>query len=192
MAYLTYIIDYYDKLPSLMLFLHSHKDGYWKSWHTDATLHDNVLGVHSLNLHYILEQGYVNLRCILSPGCSNSPGSGAESVLTPSIWNGLFMNTSTSPAWLAERAQGTVRSVSHSHHIHGRSRDDRRLVETVPKIEAPCCAQFGVSRTAVLERPREDYIKFRDWLLATPLPDYYSGRVFEYLWHVIFGELAST
>lgn len=46
-----------------------------------------------------------------------------------------------------------------------------------------CCAQFAVSRDAVLRRPRSDYERFRRWLVETELDDAVSGRVFEYSWH---------
>ncbi|KAF2710106.1 hypothetical protein K504DRAFT_533098 [Pleomassaria siparia CBS 279.74] len=50
-----------------------------------------------------------------------------------------------------------------------------------------CCAQFAVSRAQVLRRAKEEYTTYYQWLIETPLVDYISGRVFEYLWHVIFG-----
>lgn len=53
---------------------------------------------------------------------------------------------------------------------------------------AACCAQFAVSREQVLKRPIGDYIKFRDWVVHTKKSDASSGRVMEYLWHVIFGK----
>jgi hypothetical protein len=61
--------------------------------------------------------------------------------------------------------------------------------ELMPGVEVPqevgvsCCSQFAVSREAVHSRPREDYIRWRDWLLRTPLEDDLSGRVLEYMWH---------
>jgi hypothetical protein len=59
---------------------------------------------------------------------------------------------------------------------------------TMPKeIGAACCAQFAVSRTQVQQRTKDEYIHFRNWVLDTLLPDRESGRVMEYLWHIIFG-----
>lgn len=45
------------------------------------------------------------------------------------------------------------------------------------------CAQFAVSRGAVLRRPKSHYEWFRRWLLDTEADDEISGRVFEYSWH---------
>lgn len=50
-----------------------------------------------------------------------------------------------------------------------------------------CCAQFAVSRERVLKRPKEDYVEFRRWLLETERNNAKSGRVLEFLWHVVFG-----
>ncbi|KAL6715520.1 hypothetical protein ACLMJK_006481 [Lecanora helva] len=55
------------------------------------------------------------------------------------------------------------------------------------EVGAACCPQFAVSRSRVLERPLRDYEHFRQWILDTDLTDAKSGRVFEFLWHVIFG-----
>ena len=55
------------------------------------------------------------------------------------------------------------------------------------EIGVACCAQFAVSRKQVLLRPKDQYVKFRRWLVDTELDDEKSGRVFEYLWHIIFG-----
>jgi hypothetical protein len=56
------------------------------------------------------------------------------------------------------------------------------------EVGAACCAQFAVSREQVLQRPRDDYIKFRQWVIDTEKDDASSGRVMEFLWHVIFGQ----
>ena len=60
--------------------------------------------------------------------------------------------------------------------------------EKPEEVGAGCCAQFAVSKEQVLQRPREDYVKYRMWVLDTELEDRSSGRVMEYLWHIIFGQ----
>ena len=52
MAYLTYIIDHYEALPGIMLFVHAHRDGF-KAWHTTAPLYDSVLAIQSLRLEHM-------------------------------------------------------------------------------------------------------------------------------------------
>ena len=54
-------------------------------------------------------------------------------------------------------------------------------------VGAACCAQFAVSRDRVLARPVGDYERFRGWVVETEKSDAKSGRVLEFLWHVIFG-----
>ena len=186
MAYLTYIIDNYESLPSILLFLHAHRDGYWRAWHTDSPLHDSVLAVRALQLPFVEEQGYVNLRCTLHPGCVDDATTGSKVILTPDIWNGVFGNSSTPPNWMALQVQSREPIKKDPFKL---SYNADHLVHQVPEIRVACCAQFAVARSAVLQRSREDYLSFRQWLLDTDLTDYISGRVFEYLWHIIFGEL---
>ncbi|KAF2463042.1 uncharacterized protein BDR25DRAFT_385214 [Lindgomyces ingoldianus] len=159
--YLTYLVTNYDTLPSTIVFLHAHRDGFPRAWHTDAVNHDNVEALRSLNINFIQRNGYANLRCIWDPGCPAEVQSFRDPPEThrtieaamPKAWRELFGN------------------------------------EDVPNILAtPCCSQFAVSREQVLKRPIEDYQRYLDWLIRTELDDDTSGRVFEYLWHVIFGQ----
>ncbi|KAL9115560.1 MAG: hypothetical protein Q9187_007285 [Circinaria calcarea] len=159
-AYLTYIIDHYDLLPDIIVFLHSHRDGEKKAWHVDNEKHDNVQLVKDLKLDYVKQKGYVNLRCGLTPGCSGEVQPFRDPPSThfqvekeiPAVWKELFAN------------------------------DD------VPReIGVACCAQFAVMKRQVLARTKEDYQRYRQWVMNTKLPDHLSGRVMEFLWHIIFG-----
>ncbi|KAF2801667.1 uncharacterized protein BDZ99DRAFT_402837, partial [Mytilinidion resinicola] len=161
-AYLTYIVDNYSQLPSIMVFLHSHRNHDHGSRDVGDLNFDNVASVKALNIDFVHQTGYVNLRCIQSPGCPAEiqPFRPADELsdLRPqeramvSAWNELFGNFD------------------------------------VPKIIAsPCCAQFSVSRDQVLKRSKDEYQRYLKWLLDTPLNDATSGRIFEYLWHIIFG-----
>ena len=161
MAYLSYIIDHYAYLPAVIAFLHPHRDGFFSSWHTDTPLHSNVDAMRTLNLSYIMDTGYVNLRCKHSPGCLEKDIHNAH--VTTETYMDLFKGTST--------------------EVHN--------TDSVPKlVGAACCAQFAVSKTQVHKRPVKDYEEFRRWLLDTELDDAKSGRVLEYLWHIIFGRNA--
>lgn len=61
-------------------------------------------------------------------------------------------------------------------------------------IDAPkvvfhdCCAQFIVSRRAVRRIPKRAYQHWLDWFHNEATDGITLGYVFEYLWHVIFGE----
>ncbi|OJJ44001.1 hypothetical protein ASPZODRAFT_72227 [Penicilliopsis zonata CBS 506.65] len=157
MAYLTYIIDNYDNLPDLILFIHPQR----YQWHNDDPYYDGVPMLSNFQVPYLEEQGYVNLRCAWTLGC--------PSEIHP------FSDT-------------------HREDVHAGEYFKNGFMELFPGVEVPdsvgvsCCAQFGVTRTKIRERPRSDYQRFRKWLLETPLPDDLSGRIMEYSWHMIFGK----
>lgn len=161
MAYLTYIIAHYHDLPSIIVFLHPHRKAMPQSWHNDAEDHDNVKSVRSLRLDYVRKHGYANLRCAEIPGCPDEiqPFRGDPE---------RIFEVPFADAYVA------LFGGNHS---------------TVPHtIAAACCAQFAVSKAQVLARPRSDYLRYRQWLLDTDLHDELSGRVLEYVWHIIFGK----
>ena len=112
-----------------------------------------------LNTSYVQESGYVNLRCKRNPGCLEAHTHNAH--VTPEVYLELFKGTSTEISDVAQAPQ---------------------------RVGAACCAQFAVSREQVLKRPLADYKKLREWLLKTEKTDARSGRVMEFLWHVIFGK----
>lgn len=64
----------------------------------------------------------------------------------------------------------------------------QQLLDAPKEVGAACCAQFAISRDQVRLRPRDDYIKFRQWVIDTQRDDSSSGRIMEFLWHVIFGK----
>ena len=165
MAYLTFIIDHYRTLPEIIAFIHAHRSGWPQAWHTDAEDYDNVNSLRSLQLEYVHQHGYANLRCIRDPGCPVE-----LQPLKPKSGDSLSDQTSNAygDAWM--RLFGADNS-------------------TVPEVVAtPCCSQFAVSRKQVLKRPLTEYVWMRQWLLDTELSDSISGRVMEYTWHVIFGK----
>ncbi|KAJ6107281.1 hypothetical protein N7523_008604 [Penicillium sp. IBT 18751x] len=171
MAYLTYVIDHYDDLPSTIVFLHAHRSGFLMAWHVDAPLHDNVAAMRMLQLDFVQQNGYVNLRCNWNPGCRDSHRYNSH--ITDQIWWDIFDGTSTPPL--------------NTSSLHQTESYTKRYLRKPDQIGAACCAQFALSRAQVHLRPRDDYIKFRQWIIDTELNDASSGRVMEFLWHVIFG-----
>lgn len=171
MAYFTYIIEYYHALPSTIVFLHAHRAGFLMAWHVDAPLHDNVIAMRNLKLDFVQQNGYVNLRCNWNPGCKSAHRSNTH--ITEQIWSDIFASTSTPPL---------NTSSSTEQEFAG-----QRYLRKPAEIGAACCAQFALSREQVQKRPLEDYIRFRQWIIDTELSDASSGRVMEFLWHIIFG-----
>lgn len=161
LPYLQYIVDHYNDLPAIILFLHPHRDGWPRAWHTDTMDYNNIDSVRALQHDFVQAEGFVSLRCQLSPGCPAEmqpfrkpakPGNTGEKHYAEA-WKALFGNNN------------------------------------VPKeIGAPCCSQFAVSRDQVLQRPLSDYKRMYDWVLNNDLPDDVTSNIMEYSWHIIFGK----
>lgn len=156
MIYLSYIIDNYDDLADVNIFMHSHK----VAWHNNELLgHDASLMINRLSSERVQREGFVNMRCHWTPGCPDwlHPGTlekdanKKEEVLLAQSWSEIFP-------------------------LHD--------IPTV--LAQPCCAQFALSRERIRALPLSRYVFSRDWLLRTPLSDYLSGRVWEYVWHYLF------
>ncbi|OJJ50394.1 hypothetical protein ASPZODRAFT_33204, partial [Penicilliopsis zonata CBS 506.65] len=160
LAYLQYIVDHYYSLPSLIIFLHSHRSGWPQAWHTDTFDYSNVESVRLLRPDFVQKNGYVNLRCMDDPGCPaeirpfrDPPDEGREAELYYARAYQELFNTSTVPE----------------------------------EVGVACCSQFAVSRDQVLKRPHSDYLRFYTWVLTTDLSDETVSRIMEYSWHIIFG-----
>ncbi|EME87499.1 uncharacterized protein MYCFIDRAFT_26067 [Pseudocercospora fijiensis CIRAD86] len=156
MVYLSYIIDFYDNLPDVSIFMHAHRF----AWHNMQLLDgDAAKMVRFLSPEKVTRDGYMNLRCHTDPGCPDwlHPGNSKENpdkpeeIILAHSWSELFP------------------------------------IDPVPTVLAqPCCAQFAVSKDRILATNKMRYIFMRDWIIRTDLPDYLSGRVFEYVWQFIF------
>ncbi|KAL2870014.1 DUF3431 domain-containing protein [Aspergillus lucknowensis] len=156
MVYLSYIIEHYDELPEIIAFMHSHQF----AWHNDDLLDGNAAEIlQRLRPERVIREGYMNLRCGWGPGC---------------------------PDWLHP---GTLEEDESKQEeiMLARSWGEIFPDDPIPDVLAqPCCAQFAVSRERVQSIPRSRFVFYRDWVLRTELSDYISGRIWEYLWHVVF------
>ncbi|RYP60811.1 hypothetical protein DL769_007967 [Monosporascus sp. CRB-8-3] len=151
-------------LPDCLIFIHASRF----AWHNDDPDYDALPTLRNFRISHLQEAGYANLRCVWVIGCP------AE--IRPVEDEGRASDGAPS-------AKGVFRQAWHELMI---------LEETpVPEVVAvSCCSQFGVTRETIRSRPVEDYVRFRDWLLRTPLEDSLSGRVLEFSWHIIFGKEA--
>ncbi|KAJ5626108.1 hypothetical protein N7510_002417 [Penicillium lagena] len=156
MVYLTYIIDNYDDLPDIAVFVHAHQN----AWHNDPIFKgDAVEMLKRLNPARVIREGYMNTRCGFGPGCPDwmhpgalvEDGNKQEEVLMARAWAEIFPDD-------------PVPSV----------------------LSQPCCAQFAVSGERIRAIPRSRFIFYRDWLLQTDFSDYIAGRVWEYMWQYVF------
>lgn len=153
----SYIIDNYASLPDYILFLHPNR----YQWHNDDPDYDGVPMLRHFQFPYLAQQGYVNIRCAWSLGC---------------------------PAEIKPLAEaGEHREAVHAGGDYKKAFERLFPEEQVPvAVGVSCCAQFAATREKVRERSREEYVKYREWILETELGDAISGRVFEYSWHSKF------
>ncbi|KAK8039615.1 hypothetical protein PG993_008026 [Apiospora rasikravindrae] len=166
MVYLTHIVTNYDDLSDHIIFFHASRF----AWHNDDPDYDGLATLKNFQFPYLRQMGYVNLRCVWVIGCP------AE--IRP------MEDAQTSEV---ERRDG----MPTAKEIYKDSFEQLLPGHPVPEVVAvSCCSQFAVTREAIRRRPREDYIHFLEWLLNTPLEDALSGRVFEFAWHIIFGQEA--
>jgi hypothetical protein len=138
MVYLSYIIDFYDDLDDITIFLHAHKT----AWHNNDILEQNAIEhIKYLKGSTVTKRGYVNLRCEWEPGCP------------PTI------HPATGEDELAEFPEAhtfthTFKQLFPNHPL--------------PKdIGATCCAQFAASRERIQAIPKAQYEYFRMWLIRT-------------------------
>lgn len=136
--------------------MHSHQ----YSWHNEDHLDQNaVTMVKRLSVERVMRVGYMNLRCTLAHGCPSHlhPTHPVANRLRPE-------ETFWPKAW---KELFPERPVPHT-------------------VSQSCCGQFAVSRDHILKLPRTEYSRFRDWLINTRLEDRISGRIWEYMWQILF------
>ena len=160
-----YIIDNYESLPDIAIF--SHADTY--QWHNDDPLYDGKRVLSRLQLSYVLQQGYVSLRCVWTLGCPVE--------IRP-------FEEAQAPAPASDPHSDKARAGSFFKSAFEELFPDTPVPEAVG---VTCCAQFAVTAETIKQRSRSDYERYRAWLLKTDLNDHLSGIVMEYLWHIIFG-----
>lgn len=160
MPFLTYVVEHYDKLPSIVVFLRSQRAEFTPTKYNQGYDFDIVHMVRTMNLDFVQQTGFASFRCGENPACPTvekpfkDPREGHQfpEKAMPDAFRELFNAT------------------------------------TVPdKIRAPCCSQFAVSKEQIRKRDISEYQNYIDWLIRTPLDDDTTGAIFEYLWHVIFG-----
>lgn len=169
LAYLQYIVEHYYDLPSTIVFVHSHKDGWPDAWHTDTFSYSNVDSIRSLQLDHVQKTGYANLRCQNTPGCPDAirPFRSGPAPSSDPMQRGAAANAEKfyAQAW----------------------RELFNNTQVPEVVAAPCCSQFAVSRKQVMQRPKADYDRFYRWVLNTALSDDVVAGIMEYTWHIIFG-----
>lgn len=159
MVYLSYIIDFYDNLPDVSIFMHAHRSTGRNNELLDHG--SSAETVRRLSLEKVDREGYANLRCHQDPGC---PGH-------------LDLHD----------PKKNINTYITTNHMVAVAFGELFPHDKLPRtLSQPCCAQFAASRAAIQRRPKEDYMAMRKWLINTDLGNQWSGRIFEYSWHYIF------
>lgn len=165
-VYLTYIVENYDKLADVTVFIHSHrkhKHGTKRDRIFEGIDYDNYESIRALDLEFVTRNGFANLRCLNIPGC-------------PAEIQPFRPEEQWDPLRPQERAMAAAWKELFQN-------------DQVPEIlAAPCCAQFAASKAQIQQRPKAEYERFQSWLYSSELDDATTGRIFEYLWHVVFGK----
>jgi hypothetical protein len=166
MGYLTYIIDHYTSLPDIVIFTHAGQ----LAWHNNELLDGDLAKMlQRLNSNRVVQDGYFNLRCSLSPGCTG----------------GLQLNRSDGNPIHGEDSELELTTKDVWTELHP--------LDPMPdNLSTPCCGQFAVSRETILNHPQDQYMKWREWLFNTNLTDATSGRVWEFTWHYVFSGKAQV
>jgi hypothetical protein len=126
----------------------------------------------NLRLNHIDEQGYVSLRCHWFQGCP------------------VTVNLTTSP-YLDPLKYNPDPDIQVFNHLYTSTLHYLFPTLPIPKeVGAACCSQFAVSAATIRKHKKDVYIKIRKWLIDTKLDDYDSGRLLEYMWHILFGKEA--
>ncbi|PVH69442.1 hypothetical protein DL98DRAFT_397536, partial [Cadophora sp. DSE1049] len=161
MGYLTYMYDFYDNLPDIVIFLH----GQDYAWHIDGALqYSTSSALYRINLTEVLRRKYMNLRIRWDNACPN------------------WINTSItidSPEFSTKlKGEEPYMKDAFESLFHG---------DPLPKIlAAPCCSQFAVTRETIRVVPRECYQNAMSWLQNGYMSSAMSGWIWEHLWQWLF------
>lgn len=117
--------------------------------------------IRNLQIDALEEVGYISFRCSWVPSCPAELRPVDHDAI---VWGGGNHLRETEDA-IAEAWEKLF--------------PDSEVPHT---LASPCCAQFAVTRAAMMTRSMDDYIRLRNWLLDTKLADEVSGRVLEKLW----------
>ena len=171
MAYLTFIIDNYDKLPRYTVFTHGH----YSSWHQVEPL---PLKIRALNMTALDQENYINLRCGDELGCKPFPYLDTQ-VYENMNWDGELH---TRRFWdLIMPDQPLPRYVSYKCCAQHAVTDQAiKLLtrEDWERIRAP------------LLRDPEDFPDMVEGPEQSHLNPWVAGNILEKFWHIFFGKAA--
>jgi hypothetical protein len=169
MIYLTYLIDHYDSLPDLMVFMHAGRT----SWHNNVLLHlKSASLIQRLRRSYARDAGFVNLRCDATNACTD---------IRYSI-QGRY------PASIFTRKR-----IDYSRQLEVEYAEFDQLWEEIfPGQPVPSAigthtgAQFALTRDTARRLSLAELRRLRQWIVDAELTSKSAGAVFEFVWHMLF------
>ncbi|KAK3642279.1 hypothetical protein LTR56_010856 [Elasticomyces elasticus] len=157
-VYITWLVEHYDSLPWHVVFVHGDRD----DWEQDEEILSKVI---TIRRNALARAGYVPLRCDWYPSC---PAELRPVDHDAVVWGPDGSRNETEFA-IASKWKSLFPGTALPHTIASQS-----------------SAQFAVTRQAILQRPKSDYERLREWLLRTTLEDDEIRETFEKLWAYIF------
>jgi hypothetical protein len=173
MAYVTAVIDHYDNLPDLMVFMHGHR----LAWHTPLLGQDWIL--RRLASHPPLDLKLSSTNGYHALGCLERWGNDISQLFPTDIdanWRSI-----NGPRWhealSARFAQAWREHLGEAYNM------------PLPDyVRVPTAATFIATREAIKRRPKEFYIGVRNWMLETHIENKWLGIVMEFQMAIMFAD----
>ncbi|KAF2758539.1 hypothetical protein EJ05DRAFT_510453 [Pseudovirgaria hyperparasitica] len=157
-VYLDYIINHYNSLREITLFMHAEQG----AWQLDRLLNNSAQSVISLlDHHKVIEDGFVPLRCTLSPGCptegdifpnkSDQYEDHPQDIVMNSVWKDFF----------------------------GAQQPPKRLAE-------PAYGQYALSRERIQAIPKSQYEYLLKRLAASAFSEEELDNFWSHAWHYLW------
>ena len=161
-VYFKYILDNYYALPDYIIFLHGHET----SWHQNKSIVDTVNSLWFGNEYTNINDTKQKFKLKKdSRGFNITDYIDNEQIDTYNIREVMGDDMDK---WWKETMEEYFGSF-----------DDKVTTDT-------CCAQFVVSKNAILRHPLSFYEKHYNWLLETDIDNKYTSRFYEWTWKYIF------
>lgn len=169
MVYLTYLIDHYDFLPDLMVFMHAGRT----SWHNNILLHLKSSSlIQRLRRPHARDAGFVNLRCDASNACTEI----------------RYAVHGQYPASVFTRKR-----IDYSRQLELEYAEfDQLWDEIFPGQPVPSAigthtgAQFALTRDMARRVSLAELKRLRQWIVDADLTSKSAGAVLEFVWHMLF------
>ncbi|KAL5336885.1 hypothetical protein BJX70DRAFT_262146 [Aspergillus crustosus] len=161
-SHLTYLIDHYDDLPDVMVFMHADS----QAWHRNLLLaRDARLTMRYLRRGYVLERGWVSLLCERRGLCASHPVY-LDSDSEERDWESGSLKKEFTKAW---------------GDLMGRD------VKAPESVRSPTGSQFALTATQVKKHAtKKQLMRLKDWIMNTSFSSEIVGSLFEYLWPYLF------